>query len=438
LLGEIVGSWDKLRRIETVSEIKLNKALESELEGMFIERLRMAIRSEGGKLNKTVVGGRPGYFVKLSTGEWHLEPQVELHRKFAKMPATRADFVFWPAVPVPDKKPVAIYLDGWQWHADRVSDDLALRQKLIRSGNVLVWSLTWDDVNISPSEEKQKHYWDPIAALPFELMDKLKDGSVVASEVTPVLAENAFGNLLRLLRSPSRQSWDDLAGAVATGLFLKGMAAGQDKKQALVEIEKMGGIEGAATMEAVLSTATLGVVKTGGVGLVVVAVDKQWSPPSWPDLGMLTAVVGFEHQLGVSTEAKRAWNGTLRLMNILQFLPWIFVGCRGGIPLSPSIRPTAPNEDDGWTDVERLVLGDMLPLVGKLKLQGFSLPEALFEASNPDGEVMGTLELAWPAKKIGVVLDPALVPLFKGWKVIVYVGNDEDVVSAFGASYEHA
>jgi DEAD/DEAH box helicase domain-containing protein len=94
---------------------------------MFIERLRLAVRSEGGKLNKTVVGGRPGYFVKLATGEWHLEPQVELHRRFANMPSTRADFVFWPAVPVPDRKPVAIYLDGWQWHADRIPDDLALR-----------------------------------------------------------------------------------------------------------------------------------------------------------------------------------------------------------------------------------------------------------------------------------------------------------------------
>ena len=25
---------------------------------------------------------------------------------------------------------MAIYLDGWQWHADRISDDLALRQSL--------------------------------------------------------------------------------------------------------------------------------------------------------------------------------------------------------------------------------------------------------------------------------------------------------------------
>jgi DEAD/DEAH box helicase domain-containing protein len=438
LLGEIIGSWDKLRRIETVSEIKLNKALESELEGMFIERLRMAIRSEGGKLNKTVVGGRPGYFVKLATGEWHLEPQVELHRKFAKMPATRADFVFWPAVPVPDKRPVAIYLDGWQWHADRISDDLALRQKLMRSGSVLVWSLTWDDVTASPSEEKKKHYWDPIASLPFELMDKLKDGSAAASDLAPVLAENAFGHLLRLLRGPSRPIWDGFASAAATGLFLKGMAAGQDRKQALVEIDKMAGVGGADTIEAVLPTATLGIVKTGGVGLVVVAVDKQWLPPAWPHPSMLTVAIGFEHQLGISTEAKRAWNGTLRLLNILQFLPWLFVGCRDGIPLSPSIRPTAPDEDDGWTDIERLVLGDMLPLVGRLKLQKVSLPEVLFEASSPDGEVMGTLELAWPAQKIGVVLDPALVPFFKDWKVIVYVGNDEDVVSALGASYEHA
>jgi DEAD/DEAH box helicase domain-containing protein len=286
--------------------------------------------------------------------------------------------------------------------------------------------------------DKQKHYWDPIASLPIDRMEQLRDGSSITDELGPMLTENAFGNLLRFLRNPSLKGWENWASAVATGLFLNGMAAGQDKGKAVADIEKMGGVEGAATMEAVLSAATLGIVRTAGVGVVGIAVDRQWKPPAWPQREMLTAVVGFEHQLGVSSEAKRAWNGTLRLLNILQFLPWIFVGCRDGIPLSPSIRPTAPDESDGWVEIERLVLEGMLPLVGRLKRQAVGLPEALFEVSTQEGDVVGTLELAWPALKVGVVVDPALVPLFNGWKIIVYSGNDDDVVSALGASYEHA
>jgi len=60
------------------------------------------------------------------------------------------------------------------------------------------------------------------------------------------------------------------------------------------------------------------------------------------------------------------------------------------------------------------------------------LPEALFEVSNPDGSVVGTLELAWPSRKLGVVLDPQLVRLFPGWRIILYTGKDDELATAFG------
>jgi DEAD/DEAH box helicase domain-containing protein len=84
---------------------------------------------------------------------------------------------------------------------------------------------------------------------------------------------------------------------------------------------------------------------------------------------MLTVAVGFEHQVGVSREAKQAWNGALRLLNILQFIPWIFVGCRDGIPLAPSIRPPEPIAVNVWAEIERLMLSGMLPLVDHLNHQ---------------------------------------------------------------------
>ena len=73
-----------------------------------------------------------------------------------------------------------------------------------------------------------------------------------------------------------------------------------------------------------------------------------------------------------------------------------------------------------------------MPLVARLRQRSVTLPEALFEATNPDGSVAGTLELAWPDQKVGVVLDPGLVGLFRGWKVVVYSGNDDEAATIIG------
>jgi hypothetical protein len=40
---------------------------------------------------------------------------------------------------------------------------------------------------------------------------------------------------------------------------------------------------------------------------------------AWPSV--VTVVAGFEHRLAKSSQAKIAWNGALRLMNLTQFLP---------------------------------------------------------------------------------------------------------------------
>jgi DEAD/DEAH box helicase domain-containing protein len=199
----------------------------------------------------------------------------------------------------------------------------------------------------------------------------------------------------------------------------------------MADTEAMAGPEGLSTIDAVAATASFGIVNATGAGAVTVAAGKQWLPPAWPALDALTTVVGFEHQLAVSSEVKRAWNGALRLLNLLQFLP-CFVGCRGEIPLPPAIRPSAPHTEDGWAEIERLVLASIMPLLARLRQRSVTLPEALFEVTNPDGSVAGTLELAWPDRMVGVVLDPGLVSLFHGWKVVAYSGNDDETATIIG------
>ena len=63
--------------------------------------------------------------------------------------ACEPDFIIYPENKEAKKagfKPIAIFLDGYEYHAQSVHDDLLKRQALLRSGQYWVWSLTWHDV----------------------------------------------------------------------------------------------------------------------------------------------------------------------------------------------------------------------------------------------------------------------------------------------------
>jgi DEAD/DEAH box helicase domain-containing protein len=154
--------------------------------------------------------------------------------------------------------------------------------------------------------------------------------------------------------------------------------------------------------------------------VLAIAAPKTWRPPAWPDTQDLTVVLGFEHRLAKSSEAKKAWNGALRLMNLLQFLPYFYVGCAESVEPAPAIRTLGSLEPDAWADIADIVLSDIAPLVQELRQSGVPTPEALYEAAGSDGAVYGTFEIAWPDRKVGVVIDEALASSFPGWTVVVF------------------
>lgn len=426
IIAEILGDWDKLRRIEGVDSVKMNRALESELEAMFVRRFSEIVRNGGGKFVSSVVGGQPGYFIKLGSGEWHLQPQVELHKRFSNVPTTRADFVLWPAIPVPGTKPIAIYLDGWEWHRDRIPEDLKLRQELQRSGHVLVWSMTWDDVERPPDNGK-KHYWEPIGALPEERLCLLNGGAEGVAALTTLLEASSFAQFIRYVERPDVAHWANASTALSTAFFLLGMQAGKAANAGEV-IEGFAGEQGAATLK-IPSGAMLGLVEAPGIGCVSVAVEKSWKPPSWPRSDSMATVLGFEHRLQFSAAAKKAWSGALRLLNLLQFGGPFYVGCAEGMALGPAAPPAASDtgaQSGAWAEVEALVLSELLPLISKLKRRTppMAPPEALYEVADDTGAVLGTLELAWPDRKVGLVMDPDLLDQFPGWTIVVFSGAD--------------
>ncbi len=432
IITEILAGWGNLKRIDTVDSVKLNKALESELEAMFVARLDDTVRKADGKFIKKAVNGQPGYFVKLGEGEWQLEPQVWLDERFPRAPRTRADFVLWPAVPKPGVKAVAIYLDGWEWHKDRVANDLVLRQEAIRTGQLHVWSLTWNDVAASSQAGSPPHWWDPLGAMTEAadgMLRKLVNGAETLNDLKAVSALSPFDQFVSLLRALGQDRWKKRSNALSLVLCLLGGAADKDEVGTLIKVEALAGLDGRQTLEALKATSRLGQVEEPDLAMVTVALDKSWKPVDWPDGMLLATVIGFDHRIEKSADALTAWNSGLRLLNLLQFTETFYAGCAGGIALDPAVRPgPEPDEDSkAWDEVEALVLAEMLPLVRELRRRqpAMRCPEALHEVALDDGTVLGTLELAWPAMKRGVVVDSSLAEAFPGWTVVVYTGQND-------------
>ena len=118
---------------------------DSELEARFIRalgastRVREMIRCQEGTTH---------YLVRMESGKlWRMDLQVD----FTGDAPSRPDFVLRPMKEAERTKDLemAIFTDGWRYHADIVHEDCAKRQSLLNTGRH-VWTLSWHDV---PAEE---------------------------------------------------------------------------------------------------------------------------------------------------------------------------------------------------------------------------------------------------------------------------------------------
>jgi DEAD/DEAH box helicase domain-containing protein len=59
---------------------------------------------------------------------------------------SKADFVFRPARAQDSSKPIVVFTDGFAYHKDRIGKDMSQRCAIAQSGKYHVWSLSWKDI----------------------------------------------------------------------------------------------------------------------------------------------------------------------------------------------------------------------------------------------------------------------------------------------------
>jgi DEAD/DEAH box helicase domain-containing protein len=148
LVEAVLGDWDALVQVDQpINDVLGADLVESELEARFLDRLQKAF---GTKALKPIVlsNGQRGFQLRIEAqGEevyWQIEPQVQIEKRFPGLPARRVDFVLSTSGERSGKT-IMVELDGWEYHAPTIEDDVDTRVRIIRSGQAEVWTLTWDD-----------------------------------------------------------------------------------------------------------------------------------------------------------------------------------------------------------------------------------------------------------------------------------------------------
>lgn len=196
-LKELLGDLDGMKWA-IKHEWPASKSGESKLEILFRSKLEERLTTLGATIEQFWTGTGIAWNFRLGSGrEWTLQPQQNIA-------GSKPDFVLRskkPGVP-----PVAIFTDGFEYHAsvvhNRLWDDAEKRQNL-RGQGYIVMSFSWDDVNDGGTPA-----WFSTDTVPHVLAAA---GDQLSARAVELIARGPMESLLAWIQAPSLEERRGLA-----------------------------------------------------------------------------------------------------------------------------------------------------------------------------------------------------------------------------------
>ncbi|RLL69317.1 DEAD/DEAH box helicase [Streptomyces sp. Z26] len=461
MLGELLGRTGDAWNVEqagTTADISLVQQVESELEALFRRGLfawaedvdNVSVRTAqtpDGERDTTLRFTAPGGEVS----GWRMETQTDLG-------FTVPDVVFRSLDD--DRKRVAVYLDGYRYHAspshNRIASDADKRTRLRSGHGWQVFQLTWDDVRAWAGEAKPSA--DPVW-VPYQHTAQKTASDIHRRlhgddprDLHRFVWTNPVETLIGYLTTPDAEVWrrraqSALAGFAAVSATSRALADGPEVGHRIAEAlegKRLAGGKGAVQVMA---------TRDGSGCPLTVALDLRGGQAGavWTGLAVLDdSPEALEQDQNAH---RRRWQGWLYWTNLLQFLNegegdgvqlatsqlpgfdpselavtggvgWLEskrngrsgTGESGAEAAEAQVRPveeplpsvsepeTEAEGDPAWDEVLAYLVEEpgLAGLVDGLVRVGAPAPEAGYEL----GDAAWPAELAWPAQRVGVVLAP--------------------------------
>ena len=436
VLNAVLDHADSLEKVAGLDTVKVNPVLESELEARFVAALGgCEVDGEAVRVRDNVVAGKPGFVVSIGERTYTMEAQASCAEAEGVAIASRPDFLIRSVRESDAQPPIAVFTDGFEFHRDKVDEDAAKRMALVRAG-YLIWSLTWHDIEgevadlLSPDD-------GGMAQLQGRLDGKWATGALRASfgksslsllarylaDPDPLAWKRAvFTNMLRLFE-PAEMQGDGLKSEVAASVN----ALPEALRDAFADLPKEAALARSVAWQDAPSD--LGELL---LGLPLAAIRDTDPDPLAVSLHLNDAV--FARDGG-----RRAWNGVLRLYNLLQFLPgawWTTAsGVERGYYAAFGMPEATADEtlDAPWSEAVSLASPALHGTMRTLAARGAPAPEVGFELPDGSGRVTAEAELAWPDERVAVVVAAESAAPFAaaGWRV--YATDADDLAATLAA-----
>nr|WP_245325760.1 DEAD/DEAH box helicase [Paeniglutamicibacter terrestris] len=364
----------------------IESLLEQRFRQAFVKRLK-----DSGAFHKIIPGAGADTINFRIPGQpftWQLLPQVDLH-------GTRPDFLL--KAPDPNIPDLAIYTDGYQFHAspehNRLADD-ARKRDILRAHGVIPWAVTWQDVEAFSSPDSVSA---PPAWANAQLNMKLQAKFSPSASLMALLGRDAMTQLWHWIHEPDSYAWGKFSELVP--FMLRTTAGGNTDPDAVPHLAQELARGGSPTLPAGAA-----VFWTRQLGSVAFACAAPGQSPSTFSVGLSLDDRTETVERDSFDESWREW---LRLSNLMAFKTIGLSISTVGLEIAESSIDEASTRKghvdlpSGWEGLLEEALEDERVLLVALANAGVDTPPDL-GLESVSGYV---LSLAWLDRKIGVLLD---------------------------------
>lgn len=426
LLTKILEHRDRLVSIKSLEEVSVNALLDSNLEAGFIEILRRCGRQLELPvvLKLDVVNNKPGYYLKIGEQAWHIEPQVLLGGQYGinAQVQSKADFVFYPVKGCKNNKPLVVFTDGYGFHWNRTDKDFAQRDAILKTGRFNLWLLSYNDVELHLAAEKLKNFCEELIDTGLQSVQS-KFIKLLASYKTEALPNPAsldsFSLLLKWMLSGDERRWQLNAFAMALLLLDNKTLNATEAMRWKNRLEALCPVEVCAAFNDAFADSDAAVWRYGehrfesaGFSIELKLAINDESIRKGDVAGMYIACcLDDSNAAPEDYEYRRYWNGFLKLVDILQFLPnaYFFTVLGRAMPYGKPVVGSEAAADSWqpageWQELIEVVDPIFRAFLLQIAGRGLPLPEADMELRHENGRLVcdEVAALAWPEHKVAI------------------------------------
>jgi DEAD/DEAH box helicase domain-containing protein len=432
LLSEVVQHKGSLKQVPSLSGVQTgNQLFDSTLEKRFVEALRRELGGKRYSLTEVLFKGKPGYQLQADSRRWRVELQVNLADSDGVVVACKPDFVLWPDDGA-DDLPIAVFLDGWQFHKDTIPVDLAKRMAVAKSGKFSVWTLTWDDIETA-LQGKDSATPSPWPTLLIDgggnVVPKMCEAQGLPPAASGLKSLNPFMQLHQRLSDWRHEEMRKLGVALAIGTVMPpGEAA------ALAAIRESGYWRrldelallpehtkhrfGARQLGSVVRLAAgihpdhlASLMKAAGSAQHEPMLVAEWVPDSVPEAERQARWQQLWQCLNLLLPLRHVWAGTVNMPSL------------EALQSAPMLQQQATGLPAAWIEVMSLVLRETQAWAHALAMADLPAPQVGYELLDDKGRIVAESEMAWPACRVTALLpDTGAEAKFQaaGWTCFVW------------------